>query len=165
MQTDQERSCASYGATNPRGAGFCWQCYAPFADAAASAASASVGRGIPAMPPAPQAGAPITTPAPTTGSRSRVVRIVVGVVAALVVGGVVRSMLTPTYHVPDSIAGEARLHDATSVRFEQTMTQTGQQDDVKLESAVYGTGDSPDLFFVLANGRAEEDADQLFSEF
>ena len=54
--------------------------------------------------------------------------------------------------------------DTLLVQFEQTMTQTGQQNDTPLESAVYGTA-TPDLFFVLANGRAEENADELFSEF
>jgi hypothetical protein len=93
------------------------------------------------------------------------VQIVLALIVALIVGGVVQHMLNPTYHVPDSIAGEPRLHNAVSAKFDQTMTQTGQQNDIPLESAVYGTDVSPDLFFVLANGRAEENADELFTEF
>jgi hypothetical protein len=116
------------------------------------------------MPAAPQPGAPVATP---TKKRSgpRVVQIVLALIVALIVGGVVQHMLNPTYQVPDSIAGEPRLNNAVSAKFEQTMTQTGQQNDIPLESAVYGTDVSPDLFFVLANGRAEENADELFTEF
>jgi len=174
MQTEQERRCPSCGADNKQGASFCWRCYAPFGEAtsafAAAAAATRTGSGAvtrtgPAMPAAPQPGAPIATPTRTRSRGSRAGRIVLGVVVALVAGGIVQHMLTPTYHVPDSIAGEPRVHNAVSDKFEQTMAQTAQQDDIPLEAAVYGTESSPDLFFVLANGRAEEDADQLFSEF
>jgi hypothetical protein len=158
MQTDQDRRCASCGADNKQGAGFCWRCYTPFAPAAPT-------RSAPVMPTAPVLGAPIARPSHTAPSRTRTVRIVVGIVAALVVGAFVRHMLTPTYHVPDSLAGEVRLHDAISAKFEQEMSRTGQEHDTPLEAAVYGTGDNPDVFFVLANGRAEENADELFSEF
>ena len=160
MQTDQDRRCASCGADNRQGASFCWRCYTPFAPAAPT-------RSVPLMPAAPAQGAPIARPSQTTPTRSRTrtVRIVVGVVVALVVGGFVRHMLTPTYQVPDTLAGEVRLHDAISAKFEQSMSQTGQDHDIALEAAVYGTEDHPDVFFVLANGRAEENADELFSEF
>jgi len=171
MQTDQERRCASCGADNKQGASFCWRCYAPFGEAtsafvAAAAASRTASgpatRTSPAMPDAPQPGASI---APPTRSRGRVAKIVLGVIVELVAGAVVQHMLNPTYHVPESIAGEPRLHDAVSAKFEQTMTQSGQDNNIPFESAAYGTGTSPDLFFVLANGHAEEDADQLFSDF
>ena len=158
MQTDQDRRCASCGADNKQGAGFCWRCYTPFAPAAPT-------RSAPLMPAAPARGAPVAGPSRTAPSGTRTVRIVVGVVVALVVGAFVRHMLAPTYHVPDSLAGEVRLHDAISAKFEQEMSQTGQEHDISLEAAVYGTGDNPDVFFVLANGRAEENADELFSEF
>jgi hypothetical protein len=158
MQTDQDRRCASCGADNKQGTSFCWRCYTPFAPAAPT-------RSAQLMPAPPGQDASIKAPARTTPTRNRTVRIVVGVVAALVVGAFVRHMLTPTYHVPDTLAGEARVHDAISAKFEQTMFQTGQEHDVPLEAAVYGTDDQPDVFFVLANGRAEENADELFSEF
>jgi hypothetical protein len=173
MQTEQERRCSSCGADNKAGASFCWRCYAPFGPAtssfaaAASATRTPPGAGTarrPTMPAAPQPGAPIAAPS-RTRSRGRVVQIVLGLIVALIVGAVVQHMLNPTYHVPDSIAGEPRLNNSVSAKFEQTMTQTGQQNDIPLESAVYGTDTSPDLFFVLANGRAEENADELFSEF
>jgi hypothetical protein len=158
MQTDQDRRCASCGADNTQGASFCWRCYTPFAPAAPT-------RSAPLMPAAPAQGAPIARPSQTAPTRTRTVRIVVAVVVALVLGAFVRHMLTPTYHVPDTIAGEVRLHDAVSAKFEQSMSQTGQEHDIALEAAVYGTEDHPDVFFVLANGRAEENADELFSEF
>ena len=117
------------------------------------------------MPAAPAAGAPIA-PSPTGAKPTgRVGKIVLGVIVALVVGAGVQHLLTRAYHVPDSIAGEPRIHNAVSARFEQTMAQTGQRYDVPIESAVYGTDTAPDLFFVLANGRAVEDADELFSQF
>ena len=99
MQTDQDRRCASCGADSKQGAAFCWRCYTPFAPAAPT-------RSTPLMPAAPARSAPITTPARATPSRNRTVRIVVGVVVALAVGAFVRHMLTPTYDVPDSLAGE-----------------------------------------------------------
>ena len=156
MQTEQERRCASCGADNKAGAGFCWRCYTPFA--------AAPTRSTPRMPAAPAAGAPIAT-STSTRAKGRTGKIVLGIVVALIAGAVIQHMLSPTYHVPDSIAGEPRLHDTVSAKFEQTMAQTGQKYDTTLESAVYGTEASPDLFFVLANGRAEEDADELFSDF
>lgn len=158
MQTDQDRRCASCGADNKQGAGFCWRCYTPFAPAAPT-------RRAPLMPAAPAEGAPIARPQNKAPTRNRTVRIVVGVVVALVVCSFVRHVLTPTYHVPDSLAGEVRLHDAISAKFEQAMSQTGQEHGIPLEAAVYGTQDQPDVFFVLANGRAEENADELFTEF
>ncbi len=158
MQTDQDRRCVSCGADNKQGAGFCWRCYAPFAPAAPS-------RTTPVMPAAPAAGTPIATPSAPSRPKGRVAKIVLGVIVALVAGAVVQHMLNPTYHVPESIAGEPRLHDAVSAKFEQTMTRSGQDNNIPFESGAYGTGTSPDLFFVLANGHAEEDADQLFSDF
>jgi hypothetical protein len=157
MQTEQERRCASCGADNKAGAGFCWRCYAPFTPVAT--------RSGPIMPAAPAVGAPIATPTKDARPKGRAGKIVLGVVVAVIAGGVIQHMLHPAYHVPDSIAGEPRLHDAVSAKFEQTMAQTGQKNDIPLESAVYGTEASPDVFFVLANGRAAEDADQLFSDF
>ncbi|HEX3299182.1 MAG TPA: hypothetical protein VHW68_03645 [Actinomycetota bacterium] len=174
MQTDQERRCPSCGADNKQGVSFCWRCYAPFGEATAAFATAAAAtrtggatatRTGPAMPAAPRAGAPTAQPTRTRSRGGRIGRILVGVVIALVVGGVVQHVLNPTYHVPDSIASEPRVHNAVSDKFEQTMAQTAQQDDIPLEAAVYGTDSSPDLFFVLANGRAEENADQLFTEF
>jgi len=157
MQTEQERRCASCGADNKAGAGFCWRCHALFAPAAPT-------RSSPLMPAAP---APASMAAPLAAARPqrRTAKIVAGVIIALVVGAAVQHVLNPTYHAPDSMAGETRLHDAVSAKFEQTMAQTAQKYDVPIESAVYGTEATPDLFFVLANGRAEEDADELFTEF
>ncbi len=171
MQTEQERRCPACGADNKQGTSFCWRCYTPFAAAvqtrmapatATGTVRPGVTRTVPVMPAAPQVGAPT---APPKRTRTRLVQIVLGLVVALVMGGIVQHMLNPTYHVPDSIAGEARLNNAVSAKFEQTMAQTGQQNDITLGSAVYGTEASPDLFFVLANGRAQENADELFSEF
>ena len=92
-------------------------------------------------------------------------RIAIGIVVALLVSGFVRHLLAPSYHVPDTVRGEARIHSAATDRFEHDMIAEGQKDDVTLEAAVYGTGATPDVFFVLANGMAAENTDELFSGF
>lgn len=163
MQTEQKRTCASCGADNKPQAGFCWQCYAPFAPAAPKP-------GAPSMPPTPGVARGFTpaqapAPAPTRSRAGMIVRIAVGVVIAIIVSMVVRNMLTPSYHVPDTLAGEPRLHTDTAQQFEQAMADQGDKYNIDFESAVYGQGDQPDVFLVLANGHAEESADQLFNDF
>lgn len=163
MQTDQKRTCAGCGAANEQQAGFCWQCYAPFAPAAPPPRS-------PSMPPTPGAGRPFApAQAPVAApSRSRggtFLRIGVGVVVAIVVSAVVRNMLTPTYHVPESLAGQPRIHTAAVQKYEQTMAEQGDKYDISFEAAVYGQGDQPDVFVVLANGHAAESTDEIFDDF
>jgi ribosomal protein L40E len=162
MQTEQKRTCAKCGADNPQDAGFCWQCYTPFAPAAPG------GRQVPTMPAMPTTAgpvlsAPVQSSAP--GGGRRIARIAVGVVIAIVVAGVVRNMLTPSYHVPETLGGAPRLHTADAQKFEQEMIAEGQKYDVDFEAAVYGQADTPDVFLVLANGHAEESADELFNDF
>jgi hypothetical protein len=164
VQTDQKHACPSCGAENTTQAGFCWQCYAPFAPAAPTGRPGT----NPSMPPVPGMARPLTTEAVPAPARSRaglIVRIALGVVIAIVVSAVVRNMLTPTYHVPDSLAGQPRLHTEEAQRFEQAMTEQGDKYDISFESAVYGAGEQPDTFLVLANGRAERSADELFDDF
>jgi hypothetical protein len=164
VQTEQKRTCAACGADNTPQAGFCWQCYSPFAPAAPRL-------GSPSMPPTPGAArpfAPADAPAPAPASRGRaglIVRIAAGVVVAIVVSTLVRNMLTPTYHVPETLAGEPRLHTADTQQFEQAMAEQGDKYDIEFEAAVYGQGEQPDVFLVLANGHAEESADELFNDF
>jgi hypothetical protein len=78
---------------------------------------------------------------------------------------VARNMLAPHYHVPDTLAGAPRLHTADARSFEQDMASEGDKYDISFEAAVYGQADAPDVFFVLANGHAEESADELFTDF
>lgn len=168
VQTEQQSTCAGCGADNKPQAPFCWQCYAPFAPAAPlPARSAS-----PSMPPVPGVARPFglaptsaPVPVPTRSRAGMFVLIGVGIVTVIIISTVVRNMLTPTYHVPESLAGQPRLHTQEAQQFEQSMAEQGDKYDIAFESAVYGQGDQPDVFVVLANGRAEESADELFDDF
>ena len=167
MQTEERRACPSCGAENAQGAGFCWQCYTPFAPVAAASRP-----GAAAMPSAPGWG-PAGSPAPPVpvasprgaGGGGRIVRIVLGVVVALIVGAVVRQQLAPDYHVPDAVAGQPRMQNVFAKNFEQQMVEEGKKYDVDLEAAVYGTTETPDMFVIVANGRAEENSNELFDSF
>jgi len=164
MQVDERRACPSCSADNPHDAEFCWQCYARF---------------VP-VPPAPPAGQPLGwgpsgTPAPSgaTGTpasasssrRGSIIKVVVGVVVVLVVGTVVRNLLAPHYHVPEAVGGQPRIHDATTAKFEQDMIAEGDTSGLKIEAAVYGASGNPDVLFVLVNGQAAENTDELFTSF
>jgi mannitol-specific phosphotransferase system IIBC component len=126
MQTDQKRTCPNCNAANDHEAGFCWQCYSPFAPAAPS-------RGVtsPLVPATPHTLAPAAVATPSRGRGHVFLRIVLGVVVAIVVSTVVRNMLTPTYHVPDSLAGQQRLHTADAQQFEQSMADQGDKYDIE----------------------------------
>jgi hypothetical protein len=58
-----------------------------------------------------------------------------------------------------------RIHDVQADEFERRMQQEGAENDMDLESAVYGVSSAPRVYFVLANGQADEDTDALFREF
>jgi hypothetical protein len=150
MQVEHKRACPSCGADNTLEAGFCWKCYTSFAPPG------------PQMPAAPIAAAPASA---TRSGGHRVLRVVVAVVVALFVSGVVRNLLQPDYHVPESLPGMTRMHTAETDDFERRMKAEGASNDVDLEVAVYGPGAEPRVFLVLANGTAVEDTDQLFREF
>jgi ribosomal protein L40E len=158
MQVDHKRACASCGAENTLDAAFCWKCFATFATAQ------------PQMPPAPKGGwgpaSPAAPAAPKSGSRgSRTLAIVIGAVLAVVVGGVVRNVLRPDYHVPDALPGLARIETSQTQDFERRMQAEAVRNNVELEVALYGSSSVPRVYLVLANGKAVEDTDQLFREF
>ena len=160
MQTEQKRTCAGCGAENTPTAGFCWRCYAPFAPAAPPLGTS------PRMPLLPNAAAPVPpTAAPSRGRLGLIARIAVGVVVAIVVSTVVRNMLAPHYQVPDTLSGQPRMHSEIAQQFESDMADQGDKYDIDFDSAVYGTADTPDVFLVLANGHAEQSADELFNDF
>lgn len=163
MQTDQKRMCPACSAENPEQAGFCWQCFAPFAPAAPAAPAPNA----PSMPPVPGATPHAFAPTPQP-SRSRLgapVEIGAGLLVAIVVTTLVRNALIPTYHVPEAVAGQPRIHTSDAQSFEQQMVDEGKKYDITLEAAVYGQADRADVFLVLANGTAEESADELFDDF
>jgi ribosomal protein L40E len=163
VQTEQKRICAGCGAENTPTAGFCWQCYQPFAPAAPRQGGQR--QTAPGMPPLPNVTATVPAAASSRGRFSLVARIALGIVVAIVVSTVVRNMLAPHYHVPDTLSGQSRLHTEMAQQFEQDMADQGAKYDIDFDSAVYGTGDQPDVFLVLASGRAEQSADELFNDF
>ncbi len=160
MQVEERRACPSCSADNPSDAEFCWQCYARFVPIPPPPA-ASPGR-RPSGTPAPDPSAAMPT---QTRSGGRVAKIVVGVVVALVVGGSVRNLFAPHYHVPESIGTQPRMHDATTDRFESDMQAEGDKEGLTIEAAAYGTGGQPDMLLVLVNGRTSENTDELFNSF
>jgi hypothetical protein len=155
VQVENKRACPSCGEQNDLHASFCWKCFAQFQPSAP-------GSRLP-VPPAPTGG-PILAPTTRSGRR-RPVAIAAGVIAALIAFSAVRSLFTPSYHVPDALAGMQRIHDAQSDDFEQRLQQEGVKNDMDLESAVYGVSSAPRVYLVLANGQADEDTDALFREF
>jgi hypothetical protein len=106
----------------------------------------------------------MAAPTKRSGGR-RPIAIAAGVIASLIAFSAVRSVLSPDYHVPDSLPGMQRIHDAQADEFERRMQQEGAENDMDLESAVYGVSSAPRVYFVLANGQSDEDTDALFREF
>ena len=106
--------------------------------------------------------------APTRGTSSggrRIATIVVSVVVVMFAGGVVRNLLQPDYHVPESLPGMQRIQTVQTEDFERRMKAEGVSNNIDLEVAVYGSTMDPQVFLVLANGKAVEDTDQLFRGF
>jgi hypothetical protein len=159
MQVDERRACPSCSADNPHDAEFCWQCYTRFASEPSEPAQPGWG---PSQTPAPSA--PVTMQQSAT-SRGRVVQIVVGVIVAVVVAAVVRTMFASHYHVPETIAGQPRIHSAATDRFERDMVAEGDKEGLTIEAAVYGTSENPDVLLVLVDGTAAENTDELFTSF
>src|SRR4051812_50111065 len=102
MQTAQERRCASCGADNKEGAGFCWRCYTPFAPAAPTAVAAPTAR---VMPPPPASGPAIAAPTTTSRSEGRAGVIGPRLLPALGLGAGVEGMVNPDHHRPEAVAG------------------------------------------------------------
>jgi hypothetical protein len=147
MQIEHKRACPSCGAANTLDASFCWKCYTSFA------------------PGGSQLPAPPTTSRGTWSARRRIVTTVVGVVVVLLVGGVVRNLLRPDYHVPESLPGLQRIQTPQTEDFERRMKAEGTSNNTDLEVAVYGVSTEPQVFLVLANGKAVENTDELFRQF
>lgn len=158
MQVDERRACPSCSADNPHEAEFCWQCYTRFVPEPPAPAQPGWG---PAQTPAPSV--PVTLEPPS--GRGRVVRIVVGVVVALAVAAVARNLLTPRYHVPETVGGQPRIHTTASDRFEHEMIAEGDKEGLTIEAAVYGADGEPDVLLVLVDGTAAENTDELFTSF
>jgi hypothetical protein len=159
MQVQDRQACPACGAENALDASYCWKCFASFPPA--QPATGRPGWGPIAVPaqPAPPAGVK------RSGGAKRIAAVAVVVVVALVVSGAVRSRLRPDYHVPEAVGPMQRVHTSGTDEFERRMTAEGAKNNVDVEAAAYGSGVDPQVFLVLANGRSEEDTDDLFREF
>ena len=90
MQTEDRRACAACGAANRTDAASCWQCFAGFGvslpptpDAGGASATGQIQRYRPGFPPpTPVEQAPIAGPSKSLGG-SMVLRVVVGLIAAV----------------------------------------------------------------------------------
>ena len=170
MQTEERVTCPSCGGDNPKGAAFCWRCYASFSSVAPAPAPGTrtagtgtrpVGRvGVPPMPGPP----PISPPA-TSGGSSSIVRLGVGVLVALVVAFGVRSLLSGGPSLPDSLAGTPRMTSQDAGDFEREMSDYGERYDLDVAAGAYGTGALPTFFVLLIDARSDEDTDDIFNEF
>ena len=74
-------------------------------------------------------------------------------------------MFTPHYHVPETIAGQPRIHSAATDRFERDMIAEGDKSGLTIEAAAYGADVDPDVLLVLVDGTAAENTDELFTSF
>jgi hypothetical protein len=165
MQVEERRACPSCGADNPDDADFCWQCFARFVPVPPTPGTPGVPTGWgPSGSPQPTYPVPAPTTTPS-GRGSTIAKIVVGVVVATVAAGAVRSVFRHEYHVPASVAGLGRIQNEDTAAFERDMAAEGDKENLVIEAAVYGTGVTPDVLFVLVNGSAAENTDELFNSF
>lgn len=148
MQTEERSICPSCGGDNPKGAAFCWRCYASFPT-------------MSRMPGAPSMPAP---PASTTGP-STLARIVVGAAASFIAVFGVRAVLDRGPSLPDVLAGTPRITTQDVKDFEKQMVDSGKRYDLDVVAGAYGTGAVPTFVVLLIDGRTTEATDDIFSEF
>lgn len=160
MQVEQKRICAACGSESAPDASFCWRCLSPFAQIPQPPAI-GIGRD-PQMPPAP---APWATsgdrPVRSSGS-SKIVRVVVTVVATFAGYVGVQYLLGSHVSLPDSLAGAQRLTDADSKEFERYTAEEGDRYGIDAEAGVYGSALGPQFFVILVDETAIETTDELF---
>ena len=162
MQVEERKACLSCGTDNPGTVDFCWKCYTAFAPPVPAHPGMPLrpGVGMP-LPPSTQASSGIQGPAKPAGA-SLVVRIVVGVFAALLGMYGVRLLFDRGPSLPDELAGQPRLTTQAIRDFEEQMAVQGKDYDLKVAAAAYGTGATPAFLVMLAKGRAVESTDELF---
>jgi len=171
MQVDEKRACPSCGGDNPATAAFCWRCYAPLGQAAATPTRAGVAAparmpAAPSFPPPPVAGPPPSVPAPSRSSGiSWGVRLAVGALAALVGYFGVQAVFGGGPSLPDTLAGTPRMTSQAAKDFEKQMADQGKRNDLKIAAAAYGAGTTPDFMVMLIQGSSLESTDQMFDQF
>jgi hypothetical protein len=171
MQAEDRSLCPSCGAENPRSAGFCWQCYTSFTRTPTGATTTPTGvsttasfrpgvSAAPLMPPPPA----MPVQAGPTGS-SKLARITVAIVAALVAMFGVRFLFHKSLSLPDSLNGQPRMTTQAAKDFERQMVADGKSSNLDVAAAGYGTGATPSFLVLLIQGRAIESTDELFDRF
>ena len=91
-----------------------------------------------------------------------IMRIVVGVVAGLIGMFAVRTLFDRGPSLPDQLAGSPRMTTQAAKDFEKQMADEGDKWDLKVATAVYGSGVSPSFLVLLVQGSAVETTDELF---
>ncbi|MGH2595843.1 MAG: hypothetical protein ACRDH7_07750 [Actinomycetota bacterium] len=168
MQAEDRSLCPSCGTENPRSAGFCWQCYTSFTRTPADAPTTPTGVATtafyrPGVPVAPSMPAP---PAMSVqAGPSKLGRIAVVIVAALVATFGVRFLFHKTLSLPDSLNGQPRMTTQAMKDFEQQMADEGKKSNLDVTAAGYGTGATPSFLVLLVHARAIESTDTLFDRF
>ena len=109
------------------------------------------------MPPPP------ATPVAT--GPSKLARVAVGIVAALVAMFGVRFLFHKNLSLPDSLSGQPRMTTQAVKDFEQQMVADGKSSHLDVAAAGYGTGATPSFLVLLIQGRAIESTDELFDRF
>lgn len=167
MQVEEKRACPTCGAENAAAAAFCWKCFASFAPAAGPPIPTRPGA---AMPPAPstfnrpgmQGSDQASQPVEKRGSK--LVAVVVGTIVAAAAFGVQRLLDGPA-SLPDSIGGVPRMTSGLAQDFEREMESMGDQYDLDIAAAAYGSSEIPDFLVILVDESAIESTDELFESF
>lgn len=161
MQVEQKRACASCGSENAPDASFCWRCLVPFAQVPPPpGALSSLPR--PGLPPSPVSWSPPSQEEATPARSSKVVGVIVSLVAAVAGYVGVQYLMGPNLSLPDTLASAERLSDPESQRFERYMADEGDRYGIDAEGGVYGAPLAPEFFVILVDAATAETTDQLF---
>jgi hypothetical protein len=120
-------------------------------------------------PPPPGQGLPDfnrTQPIPTAPAqrrkRSVTVRIVAGIVGALVLAAIGGAFTKKHFSFPEQIAGTPRMHTAEAQQFETTVDQWGKDSgNLPLKGAAYGAGAHADFLVGAASGDVKNSVDEI----
>lgn len=169
MQTEERSICPSCGGDNPKGAAFCWRCYASMPTTSTARGGVAQRGDIPSFgrPGMRRMPAPPSMPLPPTSGtgRSTFTRIVVGAAAALIAMFGVRAVLDRGPSLPDVLAGTPRITTQDMKDFEKQMADEGKRSGVEVAAGAYGNGAVPTFVVLLIEGRSVEATDNLFSQF
>lgn len=154
----EERTCPSRGASSPPNSSYCWQCFKPFATTPLTPPSMPSGHGLPEFSQ-PQ---PLPTGTAPKRKRSVTVRIVAGVVAALIAAAIGGAFSKKNFSFPEQIAGTPRMHTAEAQQFETQVDEWGKaSDNLPLKGAAYGTGAQADFLVGAAPGSVKNSVDEI----